>query len=202
VENPNSIFVEQTEWGWAGGRLYSHAFRINPASVDVNLTAYADGLDLSKLLVILTGKEVSGAGTLYGKLPVTVKWPRMSFGDGFLYATPGTGRLTMGDNIGVVESLMNQSDARFTQDDKMSQVKSLMLESLRDFDYKALKVEFKNGSNGLVATIQAEGKGRSRPNLPEIIPTLNISGLDQLLNEVLVIKKGLSSIGQPQGASK
>jgi hypothetical protein len=87
---------------------------------------------------------------------------------------------------------MDQSDPRFNSDSTLQQVKSQLLESLRDFDYNVLKVEFKHEpaddkhAGGLVATVQAQGKGRSRPNLPEIVPTLNVRGLDQLLNEVLV----------------
>jgi hypothetical protein len=83
VENPNAIFVEQTTFGWAGGRMFASAFRFDPLHPKVDLIVSGDDLDLNQVLAILSDGKASGAGRLYGRLPVRIEWPRFAFGDGF-----------------------------------------------------------------------------------------------------------------------
>lgn len=196
IESPGSILIERTQWGWAGGSLYAYAFRIDPAHPAVNLIVYADHLELKQLLPLISSGQASGEGVLYARVPVAVNWPRVTLGEGFVYATGG-GWMKLGETVAVVGDLLDQSDPRFKQQPELSQVKTRMMVAMRDFQYDVLKVDFKSdGNKGLVASVQVHGKGRTGDKPQEVYLTVNTTGLDQLFNEVLVIKKAVSSFGQ------
>ena len=107
VERPNSILIEQTNWGWAGGRVYSHAFRIDPQKVDVDVVLYADGLRVSDLLALVAENRATGEGDLFAApLPARLVYVMGAEGEGLdagLAAACDT-RLSI-PGTGAVESL-------------------------------------------------------------------------------------------------
>ncbi len=182
VEGPKSVFVEQTDFGWGGGRLYAHAVRINPSSPKFDMVVYADSVRVKDVLDLTAEGKVTGSGTLYGRIPVMVDWPRLGFGEGFLYATPGEGALQFGETAHLVADQL-PADSQQT-----AEVRSRLLESLQDYRYDILKVNLTNQGRDLVAKIDVDGKGSGSRGL-QIGLTVTARGVDALLNSALVVQR-------------
>jgi hypothetical protein len=196
VERPDSLHVERARWGWVGGQVYTYDLRINPAKPEtLNAVVYADRLDLRQLLGALAEGEASGRGQLYGRLPVRINWPDVTFGEGFLYAT-GSGELSVGDNAAKVESMLDQTELGKSGDARFKEVKSRIIQALRNFNYDTLKVDFLQKNGGLTASVTVVGKGGTGPTAQELNLTVNLNGIDQVLSQALVIKKALGEIGR------
>lgn len=200
VENAHSILIEQTQWNWLRGRVFSESFRIDTSSPDVQAVMYAEDLNVKDMLSLFSGGQATGEGTVYGRVPVRIKWPRVTLGNGFLYSTPGTGILQLGDTVGVVGNLLDQSDPRFAKDPMYSQVKTRIMAALKDFQYNVVKVDFKPDKEGVVATVSIQGKGRVGEKPQELNLNIAASGLDRLLSDYLAIRKNISaSFGSEPG---
>jgi hypothetical protein len=195
VERPDSIHIERSRWTWAGGQVYTYDVRIDPANPQkVNAVVYADKLDLKQLLGVVAQGQASGQGQLYGRLPVKIDWPSISFGEGFLYAI-GSGGIQVGGKADQVSKMLDQSDPRFASDPKMREVKARILDALRNFNYDALKLDLVQKGGGLTASITVNGKGGTGPTAQELDLTVNLNGIDQVLSQALVIRKALGAMG-------
>jgi hypothetical protein len=188
VESPRSILIERTEWGWADGRLYSYGFRIDPMAPAIDVVAYGDHLSLKEILALIPNERATGEGRLYGRLPVTIQWPNLSYGNGFLYATPGVGWLRL-SKAEIIGDLLEQGDSRFRTDQKMVEVKKRTVEALKDFEYSVLKVDFTNRDGSLSAAISTAGRGRLGVRQEFSGINLNLHGIDKILNEQLIIPR-------------
>lgn len=197
VERPDSIHIERTKWGWVGGYVYVYDVRVDPAKPQsLDAVVYADKLDLNQLLGVLASGEATGEGRLYGRLPVQLNWPDVSFGEGFLYAT-GSGGIAIGTKANVVAGLLDQSDPRFANDPKRMEVKARIIDALRNFSYDTLKMDLlRNKDGGLTASVTVGGKGGTGPTAQELTLTVNVNGIDQALRQALVIRQALDAIGR------
>jgi hypothetical protein len=203
LEGLNSLLIEQVQGVWAGGQLYSYAFRFDPAKPVISAVVYADGLAVGDLLTMIFSEgDVTGNGTLYGRLPIKIDWPKIDFGDGFLYATPGAGKLSLGKKAELVADMVQKSGGAGANAQIVGQVRTRILEALRNFRYDQIKTSFIRDRNGLVARIEAHGRGAEGPKPQELDLTVNVNGVDQAFNNLLVVKKVLSSIGTTPGKAK
>jgi hypothetical protein len=170
VESPDAVFIERAQCGWAGGRLYTYALRFDP-SEPVRLVAYGDRLNLADVLTLLPDERAKGRGTVYGRLPVTVRWPKLKFGEGFLYGTPGEqGWVSLRDAERLAAGLKHEERESFA-DRIWAQVKERVEAALADFEYDVLKIDFVDEGGELVGYVRLRGRGPEiRPELPE--PTL------------------------------
>ncbi len=189
VESARSILAEKSEWGWSGGKLYTDAFRVDPRNPQLNLVAYAENVSIAQVLKLAAGPGAGGAGTLYGRLPVKVNWPTISFGDGFLYAAPGSGDLQLGSDASTKVDQMLSQDPRFSADSNSRLVRSRIVAALRKFHYDVLKVDFKNNGDNLNASVRLDGYGEVDKDKQELHLEVNAHGFDELLRDVLVIKR-------------
>lgn len=188
VESPRSVLVEKSEWGWAGGQLYTDAFRIDPRHPAVDLVAYADRLSIPEILKLAAGPDAGGAGAVYGRLPLKVNWPNIEFGDGFLYAAPGPGDLQLGATASTkVDQLLSQNP-RFSAGPDGVLVRSRIVASLRRFHYDVLKMDFTRHGDSLTASIKLDGYGQIGTDKQELHLEVNANGFDKLLKDALVIK--------------
>jgi len=195
IESPRSIFIERTEWGWASGRLYTHALRFDPSARAVDLVVYGDHLNLGDILAHIPGERATGEGSLYGRLPVTVRWPKLSYGNGFLYATPGTGSVRVAD-AEFVGKLLDSQDPRFASDDRLKQVKERIIVAVRDFEYSTFKTDLINRDGKLFARIHTSGKGRKNGQVCTF--DLNLNGIDEALESAIMTKRELEDVLVPQ----
>ena len=98
MENPHSVLIERVATTWAGGRIHIYSLALDPAKPqNIQPVLYFDDIDLQKFFAAVTPNHISGRGLLYGRLPMRIDWPQISFGNGFLYAAPGSGQLTFND---------------------------------------------------------------------------------------------------------
>lgn len=188
IDSARSILVEKTEWGWAGGNLYTDAFRFDPGNPSVNVVAYANNVSIEQVLKLTAGADAGGAGTLYGRLPVTVNWPSIEFGTGFLYAVPGPGRLNLGAAAAAKADTMLSHDPRFSSGPQVQLIRSRVISALRNFHYDLLKVDFTHQGQNLTASAKLDGFGVIGKDKQELHLELNANGFDKLLRDALVIK--------------
>ena len=92
--------------------------------------------------------------------------------------------------------MLDQSQLGQSNDPKFKEVKSRIIQALRNFNYDTLKVDFLQKDGGLTASITVVGKGGTGPTAQELNLTVNLNGVDQVLSQALVIKKALGAIGQ------
>jgi len=193
LESPSSLFIERTEWGWTGGRLYSHALRVNPKSPSIDLVVYADHLKLEEILRLFPKAGAAGEGMLYGRLPVTIRWPKISYGNGFLYAAPGKGWLRMA-NSRLVGDILQRQDPRFATRKPFRELKERVVSALLNFEYTLFKTDLINEEGRLRARIHCEGKGRKQPQ-PYIFD-VNINDIDEILDGYIIIQRAVGSLGK------
>ena len=158
LESPSSVFIEQTEWGWARGRLYTYALRFDPAK-PIGLVVYGDKLQLADLLALIPEDRATGEGELYGRLPVTVDWPTLRFGDGFLYATPGRqGRVRVRDAASLASGL-GGAGATGERGTILDAVRRRFEAALGDFEYDVFRADFVREGGQLSARVFLKGRG-------------------------------------------
>ncbi len=191
VESPTSILIERTEWGWAGGHLYSHAVRFDPAKPDFDFVAFGDGLQVKEIAKLAAGPKADGDGAVYGRLPVSVRWPSIAFQDGYLYAAPGTGVIKLAQHADEVAKLL-EKDPRFAKGAQSNLIKSRVVDSLKDFKYDLVKLDFVQHDKNLRLTVKIHGIGKVGQDNQELTLDLSFGGFDQLLEHWLVIKNMVS----------
>ena len=210
IESLQSVFIERSEWGWAGGRLYTYALRFDPAK-PIDLVAYGDKLDLAEILAMIPDERAEGKGTLYGRLPVSVQWgerPKVRFGNGFLYATPGEGGSVRVKDAAFLASSLESGAAQSAGTTVVAEVRKRFEAALRDFEYDVFKIDFVREGEHLVARVFVRGRGPEmvvalrQPTLlgrlggrkPEPIKlrqefagvTFNIPYFDEILSEAII----------------
>ena len=182
VESAHSILIEKSRWDWEGGTLHTDAFRINPTAPTLVFTLDGFDLNLKSVLATFSPGQASGDGRIYGRFPVRVEWPRISFGKGFLYSAPGPGTVQLDPSMASkMGDLLDSSDPRFKTDDQFKQVKQRALQAMRDFQYDVLKVDWNNTPDGVVGTLHLEGKGRQGPSGQALNLNINFQNLDRAL---------------------
>jgi hypothetical protein len=211
VENPEAVLVEELGCDWAGGKLLTSSFRLDRKQAVLDAAISADKLELAKVLPLMT-ERVSGEGTLYGRLPVHLAWPKkvkgdtttilwdqaeLSFGEGFLYATPGGGRLRLADPRELIGPSLDQS-AEWRKGGRLFGVRENLMSSLEDLDYSVLKISFTPFLDGfeehLLAKVFIAGKGHKGPDAQEIGGfEVNVRGFDQLLKQAIGLSGKLSA---------
>lgn len=198
VESPESIFIERTTWAWGDkGQFYLHAFRFEPNLDEYDVELFVENLDLNDWIDTLTDKHVDGTGLLYGRLPVIVRpkaKEKVTIGSGFLYAQPKAGGLEIRDTE-MIRNILISSDPRFASDETMKEVLNQIVDAMKDFEYHRLAFDFipRPEQNDLQLRISTAGKGRDR-NGKKGVPienlTVNLNGIDKLINESLFWKRG------------
>ena len=178
LEGPRSLFIERTAWRWAGGRLYSHAIRLDPQDPVLDFVLFADQLRLNDLASIVAPGKITGEGLLYGRLPLTIAWPELSYGEGYLYAEPGLGHIQVHD-LG-----------RF-----WLQVPKEARAALRDFEFAVLKARLEDAGE---AKIRLRGTSRDPAYPREVILDVNVHGFDRLLDTAIIVTRLSSADAFPR----
>jgi hypothetical protein len=186
VEGTNSVLIERSQWAFADGTLLSNAFRISPGSGVTDLIVEGQNLSMQTLLETFLPGQATGDGRIYGSLPISVRWPNLQFGQGFVYSAPGGGTLQMPTAETKVGDLLDQSDPRFATDDAYKQLKTKVVSALHDFQYDVIKMDWTTGPDGLVTKVQLQGKGKQGGQAVNL--NIKFTGLDKALMRYIINK--------------
>jgi hypothetical protein len=151
LESPESLLVEESEFHWAGGRVFTSAVRLAPDMKILTVPIFCDRLKLADLLEQFGVSNATGEGTVSGRIPVTIGKKSMKFEDGFLYSSPGHGgsiKVAAFDTLGAG---IPKNTPQFAQID-------FAAEALKNFSYNWVKLLFNTEGEDLVMQMQMDGK--------------------------------------------
>ena len=151
VESEKTVLLEKSLISWCGGNIETQALRISPAIDHYQSTLYCDHLQLAELLKQLGQVEARGQGSVNGRIPITWKEGKITFDDGFLYSTPGTGGTIKINGGEALTAGLSTKDPQFAQLD-------LAREALKDYQYKWAKLGLNSEAEELILNLQFDGK--------------------------------------------
>lgn len=151
VEAAHSILVEACSFRWAGGRIGSRAFRINPNVEDYTVELYCDRVELSKALEQFGMTQAQGGGTANGRIPVRWSGGSLTFDNGFLYSTPGESGVLKIQGTEILTAGIPPGTPQYGQLD-------LAAEALKDFAYDWAKITMNTQGQELLVSLQLDGK--------------------------------------------
>jgi hypothetical protein len=151
IEPDGSIFIENSDFKWCNGKVYSQALRISPGVKDFNVILYCDRLNLAQVLEQFGLSNAEGQGTVNGRIPLRLNDGKLSFNDGFLFTTPGEGGTIKVTGTEILTSGIPPDTPQFTQIE-------LAREALKDFQYQWAKMGILTEGEDLRMQLQFDGK--------------------------------------------
>lgn len=151
IESPEIIFVENCEFKWCNGTVYTHALRVPLYETDYDITLYCDRLELSKILGQFGIAKAEGSGAVNGRIPIEFAKGKLFIDNGFLYSTPGKGGIihiagTDVFDIGIPKDTPQYSQLDFTK------------EALKDFSYNWVTLLLNTEEDDLIVQMSFNGK--------------------------------------------
>lgn len=197
MQAPDAYFIERTRWRLGQqGRFWVHGFWLDPLADQIDLEVFLEEMDLSDWVALFSDK-VHGQGRMYGRLPVAIlpKQPSpVRLGQGFLYANPEGGYIQMAD-ASTAQSLLESVT------DLPQQVQQRAVQALQDFQYRWLKLELIPRGADTSVRIVASGQGRQSSKDQPAVQIgrfeLNIHGLNQAINQMLLVKRASDQVLSP-----
>jgi hypothetical protein len=150
TESPNSLLIEKSGFNWCEGTVATQAFRIFPGVEDYNLILFCDRLKLAMILEQFGAAQAEGDGTVNGKIPLKFNNGQLSFGDGFLFSTPGHGGTL---HLTGTEKLTAGIPANTPQ---FAQIE-LAREALKDFTYEWVALNLITEGDNVLLRMQLDG---------------------------------------------
>ncbi|GAB1410839.1 hypothetical protein MASR1M90_19930 [Desulfovibrionales bacterium] len=151
IEAPHCIFVERAALDWAGGRVGTQSFRINPGIEDYAIELYCDRIALAQVLGQLGMGQAQGGGRANGRIPVRYAKGVLTFTDAFLYSTPGEPGTLRVPGTEILTAGIPPDSPQFVQLD-------LAAEALKDFTYEWAKIGLQTQNQNLLITLELDGK--------------------------------------------
>jgi hypothetical protein len=151
--------------GWTledGGVFKASPFALDLRQPRIATTIECENLDLNFWLTMLSQGRADGEGRLRGEVALTwdpQAYPRIQFVSGGLVADPPVGFIRTHD-AHRLSALLDESDQRFSIDERLSVVKERIIEALQDLGFTSLVLEFI--PTGTDTTLRAEIKGKGR----------------------------------------
>lgn len=151
IEAAGSLLIENIRFNWCNGLISTESIRIPREDNTYSLNLYCDRLELVQLLKQMGAFHAEGTGTLNGRIPVIYSDGNISFDNGFLFSTPGSGGKVVIDNADMITAGIPMDNPQFAQLD-------LAQEALKDFEYKWAKLEFYTFEDTLYVNMELDGK--------------------------------------------
>ncbi|WP_299981200.1 YdbH domain-containing protein [Desulfobacula sp.] len=151
IEDARTLLVENIRFKWCNGLVSTESIRFPQDNNTYSLNLYCDRLELAQLLKQMGAFHSEGTGTLNGRIPVIYSEGNISFDNGFLFSTPGSGGKIVIENSDMITAGIPMDDPQFAQLD-------LAQEALRDFDYKWAKLIFNTFEDILYVNMELDGK--------------------------------------------
>jgi hypothetical protein len=151
IESKESIFIEQCRFNWCQGHVNIQSFRFFPGINDYSATFNCDRLNLADILEQFGVAKATGNGAVNGTIPITLSNGQFTFGEGFLYSTPGDG-----GNIHVTGT--EALTAGMPPDSDQYMQMEIAREALKDFKYEWAKMTLSTEDTNMVMKLQFDGK--------------------------------------------
>ena len=151
IEDGKSLLVENIRFKWCNGLVSTESIRFPQANNAYSLTFYCDRLEMTQLLKQMGAFDAQGSGTLNGRIPVIYSDGNISFDNGFLFSTPGSGGKVVIANSDRITTGIPMDNPQFAQLD-------LAQEALKDFDYQWAKLVFNTFEDTLDVKMELNGK--------------------------------------------
>jgi hypothetical protein len=154
IESPSSIFIEKGGFKWCTGRVESPATRIRPGREDYQLVLHCDRIHLACVLKQFGAGIAEGEGSLNGRIPLSYVDGALSFDDGYLYSTPGSGGTLRVKGMEMLTAGVPPDTPQFAQIE-------LAREALKDYEYKWAKLNLTSERQTLLLQLQLDGKPKN-----------------------------------------
>jgi hypothetical protein len=151
LEALHSILVEGCRFKWAGGRIGSQAFRINPNVEDYTVELYCDRVEMAQALEQFGLTQAQGGGTANGRIPVRYADGVLTFDNGFLYSTPGEKGVLKVKGTEILTAGVPPGTPQHGQLD-------LAAEALKDFSYDWARIRLNTQERELIVSLELDGK--------------------------------------------
>ncbi|MBU0464243.1 MAG: YdbH domain-containing protein [Proteobacteria bacterium] len=151
IEDGKSLLVENIRFKWCNGLVSTESIRFPQENNAYFLTLYCDRLEMTQLLKQMGAFNAEGSGTLNGRIPVIYSDGNISFDNGFLFSTPGSGGKVVIANSDRIIAGIPMDNPQFAQLD-------LAQEALKDFDYHWAKIVFNTFEDTLDVKMELNGK--------------------------------------------
>ncbi|MBU8849675.1 MAG: YdbH domain-containing protein [Desulfobacterales bacterium] len=151
IEDGKSLLIENILFKWCNGLVSTESIRFPQDNNTYFLTLYCDRLEMAQLLKQMGAFNAEGSGTLNGRIPVIYSDGNLSFDNGFLFSTPGSGGKVVIENTDSITAGIPMDSPQFVQLD-------LAQEALKDFDYKWAKLVFNTFEDILYVNMELDGK--------------------------------------------
>ncbi len=150
IEPGCAFLLENFSANWCGGRIYTQAMRIAPGQRNLKAVVYCDGLILSRLLAEMGIAQASGAGSIQGRMPVSIGDQGIILEPGYLYSEPGDSHNLRVQGMDRMLEGLPPDSVQFSQMD-------IAAEALKNFDYEWVKINFANVGDALRLEMQLNG---------------------------------------------
>jgi hypothetical protein len=151
VESMQSVLIERVHFAWSGGLVDTQAMRLSRGMEDYRLTFYCDRLNLARVLEQFGAAAAEGDGSVSGRIPIRYSRGKLSFDDGFLFSTPGTGGKIRVKGTEILTAGIPPDTPQFVQ-------MELAREALKDYDYSWAKLRLNSEGENLLLQMQMDGK--------------------------------------------
>lgn len=151
IEDGKSLNIENLRFNWCNGLVSTESVRFPGKDDNLSVILYCDRLELAEMLKQMGAFHAEGEGSLNGRIPVVYSKGNISFDNGFLFSTPGSGGRVVIDNTEKITAGIPMDTPEFAQLD-------LAREALKDFDYKWAKLELHTFEDTLHVKMQLDGK--------------------------------------------
>jgi hypothetical protein len=151
VESFQSLLIEKVHFNWSGGKVDTQALRFSRGIQDYQIVLYCDRLNLAKVLEQFGAAAAEGSGSVSGRIPIRYTKGRLSFNDGFLFSTPGSGGKIHLTGTEILTAGIPPDTPQFAQVE-------LAREALKDYDYSWAKLRLNSEGEILLLQMQMDGK--------------------------------------------
>ena len=151
LESLKSILIEKGLFGWSGGKVFIRSMRVHPGRHDYDIFLFCDRLNLSEVLQQFGNKNISGTGTISGKVPIEISSNQVIFKDASLFSIPGQGGVLQFKGSNYLNSGIIEESNESTQ---LSYVRS----ALKDFNYEWAVLNLQTKENECILSLQLYGK--------------------------------------------
>jgi len=195
IEPDTPLFIERLHARLGTtGRLWAHAFSIDPANVDLKVNLFWENINVGELVDLFTDGQGGGDGRLHGRLPIRIRTQprlRLAFGQGFLLSETG-GTIRVKDDrlarsaVGQLPGLGRGLDAN-----TRAQLEDRFVQALQEFQYDRLRFVVYEKEGQSILHLELVGQGAQNGQVLNL--NVNFEGISGLIDVALRAKLAMAA---------